>query len=217
MEILRRTALVLKIDLLGELWTPANDVQLVAQAKTLCGDCITWRLSRTGTTFNASSQSSASSCKSSRILTEASRVLLLFAQELEAVFPDLFHNVDRKLHVLALAELELCEALHAFATLLFYEQQVTWGRVVALFMVAADLAEVCVAHGCPALIHAIVDCVGVIFLKTVLPWVKAHGGWTDMVRTLDCRKRPIGLCWFLGSLATILGFVVLPHYTEKMY
>uniref|UniRef100_A0A8C4QU09 Bcl-2 Bcl-2 homology region 1-3 domain-containing protein n=1 Tax=Eptatretus burgeri TaxID=7764 RepID=A0A8C4QU09_EPTBU len=212
MEFLRHRALVLR-----GLWTLPNDVQLVAQAKTLCGDCIKWRLSRTGTTFNASSQSSAPSYKSSRILAEASCVLLLFAQELEAMFPDLFHNVDRKLQILALAELEVSEALHAFATLLFYEQQVTWGRVVALFMVAANLAEVCVAHGCPALIHTIVDCIGVIFLKTVLPWVKAQGGWSDMVRTLDCRKRPIGLCWLLGSLATILGLIVLPHCAEKMY
>uniref|UniRef100_A0A8C4QT86 Uncharacterized protein n=1 Tax=Eptatretus burgeri TaxID=7764 RepID=A0A8C4QT86_EPTBU len=117
MEFLRHRALVLR-----GLWTLPNDVQLVAQAKTLCGDCIKWRLSRTGTTFNASSQSSAPSYKSSRILAEASCVLLLFAQELEAMFPDLFHNVDRKLQILALAELEVSEALHAFATLLFYEQ-----------------------------------------------------------------------------------------------
>lgn len=56
---------------------------------------------------------------------------------------------------------------------------VTWGKVVSLYAVAGALAVDCVRHGHPAMVHAIVDCMGEFVRKSLTSWLKRRGGWVS--------------------------------------
>lgn len=54
---------------------------------------------------------------------------------------------------------------------------ITWGKVVSLYSVAAGLAIDCVRQAQPAMVHALVDCLGEFVRKTLAPWLRRRGGW----------------------------------------
>ncbi|XP_059785160.1 bcl-2-related ovarian killer protein isoform X3 [Balaenoptera ricei] len=54
---------------------------------------------------------------------------------------------------------------------------ITWGKVVSLYSVAAGLAVDCVRQAQPALVHALVDCLGEFVRKTLATWLRRRGGW----------------------------------------
>lgn len=48
---------------------------------------------------------------------------------------------------------------------------------MSLYSVAAGLAVDCVRQAQPALVHALVDCLGEFVRKTLAPWLRRRGGW----------------------------------------
>ncbi|XP_045431258.1 bcl-2-related ovarian killer protein isoform X6 [Pipistrellus kuhlii] len=54
---------------------------------------------------------------------------------------------------------------------------ITWGKVVSLYLVAAGLAVDCVRQAQPAMVHALVDCLGEFVRKTLATWLRRRGGW----------------------------------------
>jgi hypothetical protein len=54
---------------------------------------------------------------------------------------------------------------------------ITWGKVVSLYAVAAGLAVDCVRQAQPAMVHALVDCLGEFVRKTLATWLRRRGGW----------------------------------------
>jgi BCL2-related ovarian killer protein len=48
---------------------------------------------------------------------------------------------------------------------------------VSLYSVAAGLAVDCVRQAQPALVHALVDCLGEFVRKTLATWLRRRGGW----------------------------------------
>ncbi|XP_026516575.1 bcl-2-related ovarian killer protein isoform X3 [Terrapene carolina triunguis] len=64
---------------------------------------------------------------------------------------------------------------------------ITWGKVVSLYAVAAGLAVDCVRQAQPAMVHAIVDCLGEFVRKTLVTWLKRRGGWAvSRLRKMHC-------------------------------
>lgn len=57
---------------------------------------------------------------------------------------------------------------------------ITWGKVVSLYSVAAGLAVDCVRHAQPAMVHALVDCLGEFVRKTLATWLRRRGGWVSL-------------------------------------
>ncbi|XP_036091930.1 bcl-2-related ovarian killer protein isoform X3 [Rousettus aegyptiacus] len=71
---------------------------------------------------------------------------------------------------------------------------VTWGKVVSLYSVAAGLAVDCVRQAQPAVVPALVDCLGEFVHKTLASWLRRRGGWVSGVS--GCRPwGPAWLCW----------------------
>lgn len=62
----------------------------------------------------------------------------------------------------------------------FYFQGITWGKVVAIYAVAAGLAVDCVRQGHPVVVHAIVDSLGEFVRRNLVPWLKKRGGWVSV-------------------------------------
>lgn len=56
---------------------------------------------------------------------------------------------------------------------------ITWGKVVSLYLVAAGLAVDCVRQAQPAMVHALVDCLGEFVRKTLATWLRRRGGWVS--------------------------------------
>lgn len=52
-------------------------------------------------------------------------------------------------------------------------------------MVAAGLAVDCVRQAQPAMVHALVDCLGEFVRKTLATWLRRRGGWVSGV--WECR------------------------------
>lgn len=48
---------------------------------------------------------------------------------------------------------------------------------MSLYSVAAGLAVDCVRQAQPALVHALVDCLGEFVRKTLATWLRRRGGW----------------------------------------
>lgn len=57
---------------------------------------------------------------------------------------------------------------------------ITWGKVVSLYSVAAGLAVDCVRQAQPAMVHALVDCLGEFVRKTLATWLRRRGGWVSL-------------------------------------
>uniref|UniRef100_A0A672KJ29 BCL2 family apoptosis regulator BOK b n=1 Tax=Sinocyclocheilus grahami TaxID=75366 RepID=A0A672KJ29_SINGR len=73
-----------------------------------------------------------------------------------------------------------------------YFQGITWGKVVAIYAVAAGLAVDCVRQGHPVMVHTIVDSLGEFVRRNLVPWLKKRGGWGDILKcvvNMDSRAR----------------------------
>ena len=57
---------------------------------------------------------------------------------------------------------------------------ITWGKGVSLYSVAAGLAVDCVRQAQPAMVHALVDCLGEFVRKTLATWLRRRGGWVSL-------------------------------------
>lgn len=96
--------------------------------------------------------------------------------ELELIRPSLYRNVARQLNVSPHSETAVTSAFLAVAAQIF-SAGVTWGKVVSLYSVAAGLAVDCVRQAQPAVVPALVDCLGEFVHKTLASWLRRRGGW----------------------------------------
>lgn len=65
---------------------------------------------------------------------------------------------------------------------------VTWGKVVSLYSVAAGLAVDGVRQAQPAVVPALIDCLGEFVHKTLASWLRRRGGWVS--GGSGCRPQP---------------------------
>ncbi|XP_039345826.1 bcl-2-related ovarian killer protein isoform X2 [Mauremys reevesii] len=98
--------------------------------------------------------------------------------ELEYIRPNIYRNIARQLNISLHSETVVTDAFLAVAAQIF-TAGITWGKVVSLYAVAAGLAVDCVRQAQPAMVHAIVDCLGEFVRKTLVTWLKRRGGWTS--------------------------------------
>lgn len=54
--------------------------------------------------------------------------------------------------------------------------------MASLYLVAAGLAVDCVRQAQPAMVHALVDCLGEFVRKTLAAWLRRRGGWVSRSR-----------------------------------
>ncbi|KAB0395646.1 hypothetical protein E2I00_000519 [Balaenoptera physalus] len=119
-----------------------------------------------------------------------------WADELELIRPSVYRNVARQLNISLQSETVVTDAFLAVAAQIF-SAGITWGKVVSLYSVAAGLAVDCVRQAQPALVHALVDCLGEFVRKTLATWLRRRGGWVR-----ECggaRKGAVVECLSAGS------------------
>nr|XP_035937768.1 bcl-2-related ovarian killer protein isoform X4 [Halichoerus grypus] len=112
-------------------------------------------------------------------------MFVLERDELELIRPSVYRNVARQLNISLQSETVVTDAFLAVASQIF-SGGITWGKVVSLYSVAAGLAVDCVRQAQPAMVHALVDCLGEFVRKTLAPWLRRRGGWVRGT----CDRRP---------------------------
>uniref|UniRef100_A0A8C9KFP3 BCL2 family apoptosis regulator BOK n=1 Tax=Panthera tigris altaica TaxID=74533 RepID=A0A8C9KFP3_PANTA len=128
----------------------------------------------------------------------------------------IYRNVARQLNISLQSETVVTDAFLAVAAQIF-SAGITWGKVVSLYSVAAGLAVDCVRQAQPAMVHAIVDCLGEFVRKTLAPWLRRRGGWTDVLKCVVSTEPGFRSHWLGASLCSFgrflkaAFFVLLPE------
>ncbi|XP_019483446.1 PREDICTED: bcl-2-related ovarian killer protein isoform X2 [Hipposideros armiger] len=174
MEVLRRSS-GFAAEIMDAFDRSPTEKELVAQAKALGREFVHARLLRAGLAWNAPER--AAPAPGGR-LAEVCAVLLRLGDELELIRPSVYRNVARQLNISVHSETVVTDALLAVAAQIF-SAGITWGKVVSLYLVAAGLAVDCVRQAQPAMVHALVDCLGEFVRKTLVTWLRRRGGWQE--------------------------------------
>ncbi|XP_069439199.1 bcl-2-related ovarian killer protein isoform X5 [Ovis canadensis] len=126
--------------------------------------------------------------------------------ELELIRPSVYRNVARQLNLSLQSETVVTDAFLAVATQIF-SAGITWGKVVSLYSVAAGLAVDCVRQAQPALVHALVDCLGEFVRKTLATWLRRRGGWTDVLKCVVSTDPGLRSHWLVAALCSFGRFL----------
>ncbi|XP_014402132.1 PREDICTED: bcl-2-related ovarian killer protein isoform X1 [Myotis brandtii] len=136
--------------------------------------------------------------------------------ELELIRPSIYRNVARQLNISLHSESVVTDAFLAVAAQIF-AAGITWGKVVSLYLVAAGLAVDCVRQAQPAMVHALVDCLGEFVRKTLATWLRRRGGWTDVLKCVVSSNPGFQSHWLVTALCSFgrflkaAFFVLLPE------
>ncbi|XP_037705985.1 bcl-2-related ovarian killer protein [Choloepus didactylus] len=197
MEVLRRSSL-LAADFRDAFERAPSDKELVAQAKALGREFVHARLLRAGLAWSAPERAAAAP---GGRLAEVCAVLLRLGDELELMRPSVYRNVARQLNLSLQSEAVVTDAFLAVAAQIF-SAGITWGKVVSLYAVAAGLAVDCVRHSQPAMVHALVDCLGEFVRKTLATWLRRRGGWTDVLKCVVSTDSGLRAHWLVATLCS---------------
>uniref|UniRef100_A0A672SPL7 BCL2 family apoptosis regulator BOK b n=1 Tax=Sinocyclocheilus grahami TaxID=75366 RepID=A0A672SPL7_SINGR len=155
-----------------------TEKELVSQSKELCRDFIHSRILRKGLSWWNTSLS-------------LSAYLNCFAgDELECMRPYVYRNIASRKCLRC--KMDSSIAFKFCSWNCFYFQGITWGKVVAIYTIAAGLAVDCVHQGHPVMVHTIVDSLGEFVRRNLVPWLKKRGGWGDILKcvvNMDSRAR----------------------------
>ncbi|XP_015990634.2 bcl-2-related ovarian killer protein isoform X2 [Rousettus aegyptiacus] len=202
MEVLRRSS-VFAAEIMDAFDRSPTDKELVAQAKALGREFVHARLLRAGLAWSVPAR--AAPTPGGR-LAEVCAVLLRLGDELELIRPSLYRNVARQLNVSPHSETAVTSAFLAVAAQIF-SAGVTWGKVVSLYSVAAGLAVDCVRQAQPAVVPALVDCLGEFVHKTLASWLRRRGGWTDVLTCVASTDPGFRAHWLVAALGSVGRFL----------
>ncbi|KTF77260.1 hypothetical protein cypCar_00030613 [Cyprinus carpio] len=188
MRVFERSS-VIAAEMMMEVFdrTP-TEKELVSQSKELCRDFIHSRIIREGLSW---SKVESDLPEPHEALVDVSVVLLKLGDELECMHPYVYRNIAKQLNISVAVEAVVSHAFLSVATEILV-MGITWGKVVAIYAVAAGLAVDCVHQGHPVMVHTIVDSLGEFVRRNLVPWLKKRGGWGDILKcvvNMDSRAR----------------------------
>ncbi|XP_051556826.1 bcl-2-related ovarian killer protein homolog B [Myxocyprinus asiaticus] len=154
----------------------AAEKELVSQSKELCRDFIHSRIIREGLSW---SKVEPDLPAPHGTLVDVSTVLRKLGDELECMRPYVYRNIAKQLNISVAVEAVVSDAFLSVATEIL-SMGITWGKVVAIYAVAAGLSVDCVRQGHPVMVHTIVDSLGEFVHRSLVPWLKKRGGWGDI-------------------------------------
>ncbi|TRY91733.1 hypothetical protein DNTS_018978 [Danionella cerebrum] len=180
-----------------------TEKELVFQSKDLCKDFIHSRITREGLSW---SKVEIDLPEPHGYLIDVSMVLLKLGDELECMRPFMYRNIAKQLNISVAVEAVVSDAFLSVATDIT-AMGITWGKVVAIYAVAAGLAVDCVRQGHPVMVHTIVDSLGEFVRRSLVPWLKKRGGWSDILKCVVNMSPRVQLHWISTALVTWREFI----------
>lgn len=180
-----------------------TDKELVFQSKELCREFIHSRIIREGLGWSAFEPDLP---EPHGALVDVSVVLLKLGDELECMRPYVYRNIAKQLNISVAVEAVVSDAFLSVATEIL-AMGITWGKVVAIYAVAAGLAVDCVRQGHPVMVHTIVDSLGEFARRSLVPWLKKRGGWGDISKCVVNMDSRAHAHWLSTTVLTWKEFI----------
>lgn len=180
-----------------------TEKELVFQSKELCRDFIHSRITREGLSW---SKVELDLPEPRGVLVDVSVVLLKLGDELECMRPYVYRNIAKQLNISVSVEAVVSDAFLSVATEVI-AMGITWGKVVAIYAVAAGLAVDCVRLGHPVMVHTIVDSLGEFVRRSLVPWLKKRGGWVDILKCVVNMDSRAHVHWLSTAVLTWREFI----------
>ncbi|KAK2171206.1 hypothetical protein NP493_1089g00006 [Ridgeia piscesae] len=179
--------------------------QLAAQTKVLCQEYIHSRL-KAASIWPQQLERCARNVHPSDVSIRLQQI----GGILETTYPDLYRNVAKHTGVC----LRTTQCIHDVLTtaaevLLPSRSSTTWGRVVALFAIAAGLAEDCVNQGHPDYVSDIIDVFTQVTRLRLDKWVHKQGGWLSLLVAFprDTKDTSVHDRPEAGVIGAVAGFI----------
>lgn len=128
------------------------------------------------------------------------------SDELEKMHPRTFTNIN-------LPDLETAPLLlNAIGVNLFRQNKITWGRIVSLMTIAANLTVDCVRMGHDDIVNLILESTGNVICEETGTWIEKEGGFCALIEHI--RPSRSEHMTFLGWLTTLVCFCLAAHLIE---
>ncbi|XP_064456592.1 bcl-2-related ovarian killer protein homolog B-like [Ornithodoros turicata] len=193
---------------------PVSTQEITEQAKSLCGRYLRAKLKSCGPLhrkLGLQRLKSVTNIAAGYPTTDVSHQLRMVCSELERTYPDLFQTVTGNIRLHALPTQEAAQnVLEAVARELF-RNDISWGRIVALYSVSGGLAVDCVKLGHPEYVLGLVQALGLFVERDLAAWIGQQGGWTALVsrfRSEPSSSTSIDLFLMVSGLLLLLLFLL---------
>lgn len=159
---------------------PVSTQEVADQAKSLCGRYLRAKLrtcSAVHKKLGLQRLRSVSNMSVGYQTSDVAQRLRLVCTELERSYPDLYQTVTGNIGLHALpSETAVQNVFEAVARELF-RNDISWGRIVALYSVSGGLAVDCVKLGHPEYVLGLVQALGLFVERDLATWISQQGGW----------------------------------------
>lgn len=164
----------------GDAWMHQ---EVVDQAKNLCGRYLRTKLRSCAVAnkkLGLQRLRSVSRLTSSNQQTTVCAIgvqLKLLCQQLERSHPKLYHSVLGNVGLCSLSSPGSVDNLLQTLARELFRNDISWGRIVALFAVTGALASDCVRVGHPEYVLTLVESLGTFVDRDLATWITQQGGW----------------------------------------
>lgn len=203
---------------LGAAPVPTEDV--IAQGRVLCGQYIRNRLRRSGfygRKLGLYRLRSTVGTSSPVIARDVFPCLVAVCAELERMHPKLYTNIARQAGRSTPDRTSTSALLAGMGHQLLHgtADEVTWGRVAAVYAVAGGLAVDSVCHGRVDLLQGVMEGMGeVLEAGNMGEWVAHNGGWPGLIHQCkfpetDVTYREYATIVVVAGVALIVVYVII--------
>ncbi|XP_013772602.2 bcl-2-related ovarian killer protein homolog B-like [Limulus polyphemus] len=191
---------------------------VINQAQSLCGRYLRSKLRSFGSVqkkLGLQRLRSLSKISSDPILIEVGEQLLHMTGILERQNPCLFHSVMDGVGIQSLAsETAMINLFRAVADEIL-RQDISWGRIIALYCVAGGLAMDCVRLGHPEYVLNLVQGMGSVVEGEVAVWIVHQGGWEALITRFRNSANIRIIHLVSGGIVFILVMVFLFYWISR--
>ncbi|KAK2142018.1 hypothetical protein LSH36_1004g00003 [Paralvinella palmiformis] len=174
--------------------------EVTSQARVLCRDFIYHSL-KSKNLLGARLQLQPSVAHESDIAAE----IRSLATELDKQYPKLYKNICRQLNIVMSSQQIVNNVFINLADAMFNGTFVSWGRIIALFLIAGTLSVECVQQGHPEFVHDVAEAFVDVAESHLAEWIAEQGGWCDVKRAFKIPRKTSAL-WLVTGLSAVIGF-----------
>lgn len=184
--------------------------QVVHQSKVLCRDFIFLKLKENAMINNDIYDvydDPANAEPYSLGPTDVSKEIISIAAVFECRYPLLFHDIGNYLKVTYQSSLHVQSVYDTVATELF-RNNITWARIVALFVFTADLTVDCIKQKQDRFASVIAESMQRFVRNRLAPWIVLQGGWTSLLDHFQQSQHPKWQLWTATGIGAFIGLLI---------
>lgn len=145
-------------------------------------------------------------------LSDVSRDVHMLALQFETKYHRVCRKVTNSIMQQVKNELQSKKLISSFADLIFKNNHITWGRIVAMFSISASVATQCCRNNNCRLVKSVMAAHHDVTEKYVVAWVHAQGGWRSIFklsRAPTQETKGLWLSLLMGACVALLVCVIL--------